>query len=257
MQLLYQGNHMFFFHITRSLDYPRHLQNALEFVYLMEGTCHVRCGDAERWLQPGQAFVVFPNQIHSYDGSRNVRAFLLIVPVQPYLSAYAATLFREVPEEPCLEAGELLPLLEMMYADLEKASETMMQGYLQVLVGKLLQRLRLRDVQTGPEEALHKVLLYLEAHYREPLTRQQVARAVGYSESYLSHIFSAALDTTMPEYINTLRVREAMNLLPRTDMTVSQMAAELGFGSIRNFNRAFKKETGQTPAQFRKLKIEN
>jgi len=252
MQLLYQGNHMFRFNISKNLDYPRHLQNALEFVYLMEGTCHVRCGNAERWLKPGQAFVVFPNQIHSYDSSQGVRAFLLIVPVKPYLSAYANTLFRGVPEDPCLEAEALLPLLEMMYGDFANASQIMMQGYLQVLMGKLLQRLRLREVQTGPEEALHKVLIYLEDHCREPLTRQQVARTLGYSESYVSHIFSAALETTMPDYINTLRVREAMNLLNRTDLTVTQLASELGFGSIRNFNRAFKKETGKTPAQWRK-----
>ena len=252
MQLLYQGNHAFVFQLTDNLDYQLHLQNSLELVFLRKGTCHIRCGSLDAWLQPGQLLAVFPNQIHSYDSSRDVDAVLLIVPIQPYLAAYTSQLFRQEPEEPCMEASFLMPLVEWMIADAEMMTETVMQGYLQVLVGKLLQNLKLRPVQMGQGEALHRMLTYLEEHYRESLHRKTVARALGYSESYLSHIFSAAMGITMPEYVNTLRVREAMNLLHRTDTTVTDLAAMLGFGSIRNFNRAFKKETGMTPACWRK-----
>ena len=252
MQLLYQGNHSFRFEVSRNLDYQTHLQNSLELVFLMEGTCHARCGGLERQMVPGQLMAVFPNQIHSYDGSQNVRAVLLIVPPQPFLAAYADTLFRMIPEDPWLEAGELFPLIEMMLAEEAEMTEPMMQGYLQVLVGKLLRRLKLTTVSRGPDEALHKLLTYLEEHYTEPLSRQTVARTLGYSEGYLSHICSEALRTTMPDYINTLRIRKAMELLRRTTISVSDAAFTLGFGSVRNFNRAFQKETGTTPAKWRK-----
>lgn len=252
MQLLYQGNHSFRFGITRHLDYQTHLQNSLELVFLLEGTCHARCGGLVRQMTPGQMMAVFPNQIHSYDGSRDVRAVLLIVPPQPFLAAYTETLFRMVPEEPWLETGELLPLVKMMLAE-EEMTEPMMQGYLQVLVGKLLRRLKLATVSRGPDEALHKLLTYLEDHYTEPLSRQSVARTLGYSEGYLSHLCSEALGTTMPDYINTLRIRKAMELLRRTGISVSDAAFSLGFGSIRNFNRVFQKETGVTPAKWRKM----
>jgi len=80
-----------------------------------------------------------------------------------------------------------------------------------------------------------------------------LARELGYSEGYLSHIFSEALGTTMPAYVNTLRIRKAMELLRRGSISVSDAALELGFGSIRSFNRAFRKETGMTPAKWRKM----
>ena len=252
MQLLYQGNHRFKLGITRMLDYQIHLQNSLELVFLLEGTCHARCGGLERQLEPGQLLAVFPNRIHSYDGSRDVRAVLLIVPLQPYLAAYTDTLLRMVPEEPCLETGDLLPLVEMMLADAAAATEPVMQGYLQVLVGKLLGRLTLKPASLDSDQALHRLLVWLEEHCAEPFSRQTVARALGYSESYLSHIFSQALGITMPEYLNTLRVHRAMELLRRGAVSVSDAALELGFGSIRNFNRAFKKETGMSPARWRK-----
>ena len=252
MQILYQGNQDFRFNISNNLDFEIHLQNSLELIFLQEGTCHFRCGTTDTWLQPGQFLAVFPNQIHSFDSSREVRAFLLIVPPQPYLAAYADTLFRMIPENPCLETGALQPLVDMIWADAATASEPVMQGYLQVLVGKVLERMTLQSVARGPDEALHKLLLYLEDHYAEPLSRKQIARALGYSEGYLSHIFSEALQTTMPEYINTLRVRKAMEYLRRTEYTVSDAAQALGFGSVRNFSRAFRKETGLTPARWKK-----
>ena len=252
MKLLYQGNHAFGFSRTHNLDYPLHLQNSLELVFMRKGSCHIRCGSLDTWLQPGQLLAVFPNQIHSYDSSRDVDAVLLIVPIQPYLATYSAQLFRQIPELPCVEAEFLMPLVEMMLVDATTATETMMQGYLQVMVGKLLQNLKLLPVQRGQEDALHKLLLYFEDHYREPLNRKNVARTLGYSESYLSHLFSEALGITMPEYVNTLRIREAMDLLRRNSTSVTDLAALLGFGSIRNFNRAFKKETGTTPARWRK-----
>lgn len=252
MQLLYQGNHAFRFTRSQNLDYQPHLQNSLELVFLQKGTCHIRCGSLDTWLEPGQLLVVFPNQIHSYDGSREVEALLLIVPLRPYLSAYGAALSRQVPEDPRLDAAQWMPLVEMMITDVNGASEPVLQGYLQVLVGKLLQALPLRPVEETREEGLHRLLMYLEEHYREPLDRKTVARTLGYSESHLSHIFSGALGVTMPEYVNTLRVREAMDLLLRTDTTVTELASALGFGSIRNFNRVFRKETGMTPARWRK-----
>lgn len=252
MQLLYQGNHKFRFGVSYNLDYEIHLQNSLELIFLQEGTCHFRCGSTDSLLRPGQLLVVFPNQVHSFDSSHQVRSLLLIVPVQPYLAAYADTLFRMVPEQPCLETGSLQALLEMMEADIQTASEPVMQGYLQVLVGKVLERATLKPFSGSPDDALHKLLVYLEEHYTESLSRKQIARVLGYSESYLSHIFSKALGTTMPDYINTLRVRKAMELLRRSDCTVADAATALGFGSVRNFNRAFQKETGMTPAKWRK-----
>ena len=152
-----------------------------------------------------------------------------------------------------METGELMPLLEMMLRDQKDMPEPVMQGYLQVLVGKLLQRMTLSPVSGSPNDTLHKLLLWLENHYTEPLSRQTLARELGYSEGYLSHIFSEALGTTMPTYVNTLRTRKAMELLRRESVSISDAALELGFGSIRSFNRAFRKETGMTPAKWRKM----
>ena len=67
------------------------------------------------------------------------------------------------------------------------------------------------------------------------------------NESYISHLFSDTLHTTLTDYITALRVNDAVELLTNTDWTIGRIAEELGFGSVRSFNRAFLKRMGMPP----------
>ena len=257
MKLFYQSQQGFLFEyrIDR-LDYPPHIHNAVELVFLLEGSSSAYCAGERVALTAGDIFVAFPNQIHSYENSRNIRGFVLILPIKPCLAPYAAAIGKQKPENCCLRRGQwehtgLLQIIELAHRDSATASPAVMQAYTQVIFGKLLPLLKLRSAEGGADEAVRTLLEYLEGHYREPLTRAQIARAVGYHESYVSHIFSGTLNTTLPEYINALRVYDASELLLETDLPVTRIAAELGFGSVRNFNRVFQKETGLAPRDYR------
>ena len=259
MQLLYEQKNRYVFRFTRSLDFPPHLHDAVELVYLKAGSSLFIHGTEKTRLEAGDFFISFPNQIHGYEQSENTQLYLLILPVKPCLSAYRKVLAEKIPVRPYLKKGEWSPeeidiLLQLALKDKETASEDVMQGYFQVLMGKLLQQLQLQDAAAASDDALRSVLLYINAHYTEPLTRKQIAEKVGYNESYISHLFSQTLKTTLPDYIHSLRMSDATRLLTQTDLSVSRIALDLGFGSLRNFNRVFLKETGMTPTQYRQNK---
>ena len=176
--------------------------------------------------------------------------------MKPYLSTYSGVLLTKKPTESVISVPEtkkeqLLALLEFAYADKESASETVMQSYFQLIVGKILAMLQLEDAASGTDEILKAVILYVNSHYTQQLTRAEIAKAVGYNESYISHLFSATLKTGIPNYINTLRVYDATKLLRQTDLPISAIANTLGFGTLRNFNRVFLKETGKSPKEYR------
>lgn len=242
--------------VMRTLDFEAHLHNEVEIVFLTAGSTVIHCGSREKQLRPGELFIAFPNQIHSYEKSDDPRGFLLIIPLKPYLSAYSGVLLTKTPKESVFSLTEadsqaLLTLLELAYADMSGASETVMQSYFQLIVGKILGMLQLEDAASGADEILKAVILYVNSHYTEQLTRAQIAKAVGYNESYISHLFSATLKTSIPNYINALRVYDATKLLRQTDLSVSAIANTLGFGTLRNFNRVFLKETGKNPKEYR------
>lgn len=260
MKLFYQDYHRFqFTHRTQHLDFAPHLHDAVEIFFFTQGSSTVLCGSERYCLGAGDVFVAFPNRIHGYENSEDIRGYLLIIPVKPYLQAFRSILMNQLPEIPYLPAGQwersgLMALLELAYRDRKQTPEQVMQGYLQVIVGKLLSMLPLTQAPVEGDDALKRVLLYLNTHYTSPVSRRELAQALGYSESYVSHLFADTMNTTIPEYVSTLRVQDAQRLLRQTDFSVTQIASELGFGSIRSFNRVFLKHTGQSPKEYRQDK---
>lgn len=257
MRLDYQYHHQndFKFRKQSNLDYRNHAQGEIELVIMLRGTCRAKCGNYDSLLSPGDIFMAFPNQPHRYEGSCDVDAYVLIVPVKKYLSAYYNTVMKLIPVRPVLHTGEydpaVLTMIDSAFSDLSTAPEPVVQGYMMVIFGKLLEAMEFQQRQTGADEALRRVLVILNEHYRENMTRSDIAKAAGYNESYISHLFSQTMGVTLPEYIHAMRIDDACHLLKETNLTVSQIASELGFASIRNFNRVFVHRTGMTPRQYR------
>lgn len=256
MKLLHQENNDIRLFIPKKLDFPRHLHNALEVAFMTKGHSTAICGNQRIDLQAGDVFVAFPNQEHGYENTVDVGGYVMIVPVHPYLASFHSIMEQKVPVSPLLKKGQwehtgIFSLLDMAFPEWLTAPKTVRQGYSQLIVGKLMPLLTLKDAPSGCADALQALLLFINNHYTEPLSRQEIAQAVGYNESYISHIFSDHLNTTLTDYITSLRINDAKQLLTDTDLTVSQIAAHLGFGCIRSFNRAFVKETGASPTAYR------
>lgn len=88
------------------------------------------------------------------------------------------------------------------------------------------------------------------------LTLEKLAEELKISKSHLSRIINAELGTSFSDYLNTLRVEEAKSYLTNPEFsnyTLVAIGLEAGFNSKSSFNNAFKKITGTTPSEFKKL----
>lgn len=258
MRLLYQDKDRYSFSDRRKrpLDYPLHLHGAVEMVFLTEGSCRVTNDGESILLEAGDVFISFPNQVHSYAQSRDTEGYLLILPLKPWLQSYYQSLTHYVPVTAHLRKGQwehsgLPQIIEQACRDKDIAPDQVMQGYFQVIVGKLLELLELKERSARSDEGVWSVLSYIHGHYQEPLTRKGIALALGYNESYISHFFSENVKMSLGDYIQSLRVEDALHLLESTEMPIARIAAQTGFGSIRSFNRAFREIIGQSPREYR------
>ena len=252
MKLFHQNKYLQQLSHRYNLNFAMHLHDALEFVWLRQGSCRVLTSAGSYLMEAGQLFISFPHQLHGYEDSQDVDAMLWIIPEKPYLDSYADVLSTNYPTHPILSVEPLLPLLELLFSEPKDVSAPILQGYAQLIIGKLLQLMPLTPATAGSADALQTILLYLADHYREDLSREEIAAAVGYNASYISHIFSNTLHITLTGYLNMLRLRDARQLLITTSTSVSQIALQLGFSSIRSFNRAFSAEMGCPPSAFRR-----
>ena len=85
----------------------------------------------------------------------------------------------------------------------------------------------------------------------ERLSLRQVARAVHISPNYLSETFKQVTGVNFVEYVARTRFEKARNLLHDADLRVSEIAFAVGFQSLSQFNRVFKKLSGQSPTAYR------
>ncbi|WP_433430099.1 helix-turn-helix domain-containing protein [Nonomuraea sp. CA-141351] len=101
------------------------------------------------------------------------------------------------------------------------------------------------------DERVRRVLALIAAEPGAPHSVASLARAVALSPSRLAHLFAAETGRTPMQAVREARVRRAASLLEVTDLDVGQVAAASGFVSPFHFSRAFKREYGLPPRDYR------
>ncbi len=104
------------------------------------------------------------------------------------------------------------------------------------------------------EEKLKLVLGYMQAHYAEPITVQQLADLCGFSQVHFMNIFKSAFGSTCMDYLIHYRMALAAIDLQETNHSVMQIALDNGFQNISYFNRTFKRYYHLTPTQYRRTR---
>ena len=107
-------------------------------------------------------------------------------------------------------------------------------------------------VEAGIYGSVHKVTTYLNDHYREDLTLDDLAEKFYISRSYLTRIFKETTGITVVQYLTVVRIRQAVRLLRETDSPITEIADLCGFGNVTYFEKVFHRIRGMTPRQYRK-----
>ncbi|RHQ77831.1 AraC family transcriptional regulator [Blautia sp. AF22-5LB] len=101
--------------------------------------------------------------------------------------------------------------------------------------------------------AIKTVLSYIADHYHEKLYVQDLASQVNMNGQYFCRFFKRSIGKTPIDYINDYRLNKVIRLLETGDAPVTEICLECGFNNMGNFQRLFKRKTGITPLQYRKL----
>jgi AraC-like DNA-binding protein len=102
--------------------------------------------------------------------------------------------------------------------------------------------------------AVWKARKFIEEHSSEELSLIKVAKAVNMNANYLSENFKQVTGINFVEYVARTRFQTACDLLRNTNLRISEIAFAAGFQSLSQFNRVFKRSSGQTPTQYRAMK---
>lgn len=101
---------------------------------------------------------------------------------------------------------------------------------------------------------INQIKKYIEAHFNEPITLDNIAKVGGYSKYHLNRLFYEDTGQTIYQYIKERRLFEAANLLNTTQQSIVEIALEVGYTSQQSFTLAFKQRFLCTPFIYRKQK---
>ena len=114
-------------------------------------------------------------------------------------------------------------------------------------------------VDIPPEYSrLQDVVRYVHDNcFRPELSLEDLCRQCNYSSTYLRKLFVKYFQMPPTKYIRHIRLELAKNMLALSRKSISQIAADVGYKDIAHFDRVFKKDTGHTPFEYRKLNYMN
>jgi two-component system response regulator YesN len=104
-------------------------------------------------------------------------------------------------------------------------------------------------------EVIGQAKRYINQHFREPVSLEDVAREVHLSPFYLSRLFKEKEGVNFVDYLTRLRLEEAKQLLAQTNDTVAAIAEQVGYAEANYFSRIFRRHFGMSPSEYRERRF--
>lgn len=96
---------------------------------------------------------------------------------------------------------------------------------------------------------------YIKLNYKKQINLEDVSQSINVSSQYLSRLFKAETGENFIDYLTSIRIEKAKDLLQKTDMSIKEICFQIGYSDPNYFSRLFKKMLGLTPTEYKdKLK---
>lgn len=244
--------------VTTSGYVPFHWHNSIEVLLVLKGRLTVTMNQKTTNITNNEFIVISSGVIHDVRNTPN-QALVLQIPLQildPYVAKPEEILFnmnRPISNE--LKKQIITQLLKINQAVYKQPA-----GYLfdaEIALTKLLKLIVLnlgeegKNVFSNVGSNLKDLLVYVDSHYREDISVQQLAIQTGYNASYLSRLFKKNMGITLTEYIYEIRLSHFYDDLLETDKPISELMDRHGLFNRRTSREQFKKMYGVLPHEVR------
>lgn len=251
-----------------------HFHDDIEIIYLLTGSLTVNLSQRQFTVYPGDVILFNSNAVHStISETAETTAYVLQLPFQflKQCTPQPGSYFFELPfpslgnltpeEEKALEhLKDTLYSCFCFYRDKPAFYHGKVMSLLYDLAYTLYsafsipQEVKRHTNELKYYERLSALTSYINEHYTEPITLNDLAGLISVTPAYLSRFFKKALKMTLTEYMTGIRLEHAYTDLLTTDYSVFYIAEKNGFANYQMFVQKFKLKFHNTPLKIRKLK---
>ena len=268
-----------------ALNKITHAHEHLQICYVSKGTCMHEVCEKNSILVKGDIFSIPPFIEHKMVPIENKQIELVQIDFMPFfINENMAELnqmdgfidfayiqpFVSMEEKPLPKlnlSATSQNLVEQLIFSMQMELGRQEEGYQLAIKADLLKLLimvgrEFKNFYKGKQEkqilkvhhkAFYSAMQYIQEHYNEDLSLSDMAKKSNMSMTYYSQVFKLITGKTFTEYHNDLKINKAMGLLLHTDMNVTEICYQVGYNNLGHFNRIFKKSSGLTPTEYRKV----
>lgn len=229
--------------------FPAHYHANLELLILGDGSYTVSHNGTIYRLGAGDLFFADHYDVHAYERTgESGDSCLLVLPSDCTRRFDEARKGRRtatpVSHDPAL-CRDLLTLFDRYFADARTPEER--QAAVDLLLLRFARAFDFSGETVGDNpDPVHKMLAYIDAHYREKITLSAMAKRLGYSAEHLSREFHRYMHTSVPAYVAERRLLYAQEHRAAYRGNLALLAAEAGFGSLQSYYRVKSRKEKQS-----------
>ena len=242
-----------YYSLTKNTELYPHWHEHIEILYFKNGKCTFNCSGNKYTATKGDFICVNSREIHSHFSPETTDYICLLI--YPHFFSDVdfpdVTICNYIKDDK--EISQIMNKLEYEYDNYSVCSDMIIKGLVYTLVAYLVRNYSKPAVSKHNLELFAKAETYIESHYSERITRDDIAKLCYVSNSYISRYFKDITGKTLMEYINEYRIKKSMTRIEEGNVSISSIALLSGFEDINYFSRVFKKVTTMTPSQYKKL----
>lgn len=233
-----------------------HTHNYVELFYIVGGRGQFLIEDKIYDVSTNNLVIINPGILHT-EMSLNAQPLEYIV-----LGIEGVALGEQEDGPFCIldhyESMEISGCLRNILREMEMKNtgyEDICQAYMEILIIRLMRITAIAVPQEPLAAATNRQCAaarrFIDLHFKEPLTLDQLAQEAHMNKFYLAHTFKEEYGTSPINYMIRRRIEESKYLLTETDLSLSQIAQMLGFSSLSYFSQVFRRTQSTSPMEYR------
>ncbi len=243
-----------------------HAHNRYEIMYMVRGECTIHLENEIKVLKQGHIILLYPNIVHKLQITNQTNCSLLNVEWRMgdgNIDLTHACQKSEKIARFCTDTFKYKIMydrggFEFATKDLINTLENNSDDtyLLEILFSRfLLEMLRAEKTSSyySSVQYINKAKQYIEENLSFELSVEDIAKHVGISGYYLQSLFSKYLDSGIINYVNDMRIAKACFLLVNSNLSIYDIAFEVGFNSRQHFAYTFEKRKKMSPLNYKKI----
>lgn len=236
----------FYYHV------PPHFNSELEIIRVFNGSIAVVCDNVEILVGENEVMLIPPYHIHAFTPStEDSKAEVYMFSYSSLSEEVIKKQFSIISHKKVLCDNEFLSSLDYLLSEWKKSD----CGF----VAKSIMYSLISRFNTGNNLVLNEsrsdmvsgIIENVLNNYETDFSIEDLSKQFGISKKNLSNIFKNYIGVSFKDFINNIRVEKSKSLLRAGYLTITEIAYQCGFGSVRSFNRIFLKVALCTPSEYK------